>query len=55
MRLWEPADGRAIVRLEPARADRNSPGALNALPWGWGHDQSIAFSPDGKLLACGTG
>jgi len=55
VRLWEPADGRAILRLEPARADRNSAGALNPLPWGTGHDQSVAFSPDGKLLACGTG
>jgi WD40 repeat protein/serine/threonine protein kinase len=59
VRLWDAATGKAFVRLEPARTDRNDPGGLRAgnlfAAWGVGTDQSIAFSPDGRRLACATG
>jgi WD40 repeat protein len=55
VRVWEASTGQAIIRMEPARADRTFPGDLRATPWVVESDQSIAFSPDGKLIACGTG
>jgi WD40 repeat protein len=55
VRVWDAATGQAIIRMEPARADRNTPGAFEALHWVTESDQSIAFSPDGKKIACGTG
>src|SRR5262249_4923552 len=55
VRVWETSSGQAIIRMEPPRADRTFAGDLRANTWILESDQSIAFSPDGKLIACGTG
>jgi WD40 repeat protein/serine/threonine protein kinase len=60
VRLWDVSTGKLFRRFESPDAKKAGgaafwPGAPGDLAWNTGSDESVAFAPDGKVLACGTG